>query len=271
MDDSDWARARGELTRPIVTMLSDFGLRDPFVGVMKGVLLGECPSVTLVDITHDIEPQAVAAGAFWLGQAFAWFPRGTVHLAVVDPGVGTARRAIVARAGAHCFVAPDNGLLEVVRRRAPSFEARLIDAPGLGLTVPSRTFHGRDLFAPVAGRLASGSLSFADVGPLAELSESSLVPEPRRAERAAAGQVLVVDRFGNLVTNLDGLPPSALSKATVRVLGRSLAVVETYADLAVGECGAVVGSFGQLEVVVRDGSAARELGAKAGTPVLVDW
>jgi len=254
-----------------VTLLTDFGLRDPFVGVMKGVLLRECPTVAFVDITHDIEPQGLDAGAFWLGQAYAWFPRGTVHLAVVDPGVGSSRQAIVARAGGHCFVAPDNGLLEVVRRRAPAFEARLIDAPGLGLSVPSRTFHGRDVFAPVAGRLASGSVSFDDVGPEVELSESSLVPEPRRAERSAEGQVLVVDRFGNLVTNLDGLPAGVLATATVRVLGRSLAVVGTYAELAAGQCGAVVGSFGQLEVVVREGSAALTLGAKPGTPVLVDW
>jgi len=271
MDDADWTQSRARLPRPVVTLLTDFGLSDPFVGVMKGVALGECPTATFVDITHDIEPQGLRAAAFWLGQAYAWFPAGTVHLAVVDPGVGTARRAIVACAGGHCFVAPDNGLLEVVRRREPALRARVIDSAKLGLPVPSRTFHGRDLFAPVAGRLAAGTVPFDDVGPEIELGDSALVPEPRRGERTAEGQVVVADRFGNLVTNLDGLPASALATATVRVLGRTVRVVGTYGDLARGECGAVVGSFGQLEVVVREGSAARDLGAKPGTPVLVDW
>jgi len=271
MDDSDWTRSRARLSRPVVTLLTDFGLSDPFVGVMKGVVLRECPAVALVDVTHDIEPQGLRAAAFWLGQAYAWFPAGTVHLAVVDPGVGTARRAIVACAGGHCFVAPDNGLLEVVRRREPALTARVIDAARLGLSVPSRTFHGRDLFAPVAGRLAAGSVAFDDVGPEIALGSSALVPEPKHGEHSAEGQVLVADRFGNLVTNLEGLPASALPTASVRVLGRSVRVVGTYAELAEGECGAVVGSFGQLEIVVREGSAARELGAKPGTPVLVDW
>jgi S-adenosylmethionine hydrolase len=269
MAEADWAAARQALRHPVVTLLTDFGLQDPFVGVMKGVLVGLCPDAQLVDLTHDIAPQNVRAGAFWLDNAYSWFPAGTVHLAVVDPGVGTSRRAVVVKAAGHCFVAPDNGLLDGVRR-GPSSAARVIDAARLGLVPRSRTFHGRDVFAPVAGRLASGALTFEEVGPEVDLGPGSVLPDPRIAERSVEGEVLVVDRFGNLVSNVVLASPVGTG-ATVRILGRSLPLVGTYADLAPGDCGAVVGSFGQVEVVRRNGSAAGALGAKPGTPVLVDW
>jgi S-adenosylmethionine hydrolase len=254
-----------------VTLLTDFGTVDPFVGVMKGVLLRGCPSATLIDLTHDVEPQSVRAGAFWLGQAYPWFPPATVHLAVVDPGVGTTRRGIVARADGYLFVAPDNGLLEVVTRHARDFEAREIDLERLDLVPRSRTFHGRDVFAPVAAALAEGSLAFEDVGPGVTPIETTFVPDASLSERSAAGEVLVVDRFGNLITNVGSLPLHALTLATVRILGHELKIVGTYGELDRGACGAVVGSFGQLEIVARESSAARHLGAMPRTPVLVDW
>lgn len=253
----------------IVTLLTDFGLHDPFVGVVKAAVLAHFRQATFVDLTHDIEPGLVADAAFWLAQAYPWFPPGTVHLAVVDPGVGTGRAALVARAGEHLFVGPDNGLFEVVRRRAPSFECRRIDSERLGLAAPSRTFHGRDVFAPVAALVASGKLAFGDVGPTHALGPTEGVPEPRVVDGVVEGEVLVVDRFGNLVTNVEGSSLRELPGARVDIAGRTLLVVGTYGDLFPGDCAAVVGSFGQVEIVQGGGSAALTLGAQRGTPLRV--
>jgi S-adenosyl-L-methionine hydrolase (adenosine-forming) len=253
----------------IVTLLTDFGLRDPFVGVMKGVVLSRCRAATLVDLSHDIGPGRVPDAAFWLAQAYPWFPPGTVHLAVVDPGVGTPRAALAVRAGGHVFVGPDNGIFEVVRRRAESFECFRIDPGRLGLSPPSRTFHGRDVFAPVAGSLATGSLQASDVGPSHEPLDTRLVPEPRRTSDGVEGEVIVVDRFGNLVTNIDGATLGELGSFRIELLGRVLPLVGTYGDAEPGDCVAVVGSFGQIEVAKRDGSAALALGAQRGTQLRV--
>jgi S-adenosylmethionine hydrolase len=253
----------------IVTLLTDFGLRDPFVGVVKAAVLARCRQATFVDLTHDIEPGLVADASFWLAQAYPWFPPGTVHLAVVDPGVGTNRAALVARADDHVFVGPDNGLFDVVRRRASSFECRRIDAAALGLAPPSRTFHGRDVFAPVAGLLASEKLAFGDVGPSHELVRAEMVPDARDVDGAVQGEVIVVDRFGNLVTNVDAASLGELTRARVDIAGRTLPVVGTYGDLFPGDCAAVVGSFGQIEIVQGGGSAALTLAAQRGTPLRV--
>jgi S-adenosylmethionine hydrolase len=256
-------------TSGIVTLLTDFGLRDPFVGVMKGALLARYPSARLVDLTHDIEPGRIADAAFWTAQAYPWFPPGTVHLAVVDPGVGTSRAALVVWCAGHLFVGPDNGLFELVFREAEAYECRRIDLPGLGLALPSKTFHGRDVFAPVAGLLASGRVELGGVGPPHEPLVTARVPRARPVAEGIEGEVLIVDRFGNLVTNVVAAPLGDLRGVSVEILDRTLEVVGTYGELAPGGCAAVVGSFGQLEVVERDGSAARTLGAQRGTPFRV--
>jgi S-adenosylmethionine hydrolase len=259
------------MTSGIVTLLTDFGTEDPFVGVMKGVVLSRNPRAVVVDLTHAIAPQRVGDAAFWLAQAFSWFPPGTVHVAVVDPGVGTERAAVVARAAEHWFVAPDNGLLEVVARRAASFEARAIDASGLGLKVASRTFHGRDVFAPVGALLASGALEFSQIGPLCTLTPTALVPEPVIGAAAAQGTVIVIDHFGNLVTNVLAVDLPVAAERRVAIAGREFPLVNTYADVEVGDVAAVVGSFGQLEVIARNASAAEVLGVERGARVLVSW
>ena len=259
------------MTSGVVTLLTDFGTRDPFVGVMKGVILKRSTRLTVVDVTHAIEPQQVGDGAFWLAQAFPWFPEGTVHVAVVDPGVGTARRAVVGCGSGHLFVAPDNGLLEVVARRSPDFEAREIDAERLGVRAASRTFHGRDLFAPVGALLASGAATFDAVGPVCTLATTSHVPEPVLGAKSAEGCVVVVDRFGNLLTNLAALALPAGGARRVSVSGHDLPLVGTFADVPPGALAALVGSFGQVEVFVRNGSAAAVLGAQRGTSVGVSW
>jgi S-adenosyl-L-methionine hydrolase (adenosine-forming) len=255
----------------VVTLLTDFGTRDPFVGVMKGVVLAACPDAAIVDLTHEIAPQCVRDAAFWLGLVSPWFRPGTVHVAVVDPGVGGTRRALSARADGQFFVAPDNGMLELVQRKAKHFEARELDPAALGITLQSRTFHGRDLFAPVAGRLAAGTLAFESTGSVVQPVATALLREPRVAERSAEGEVVLADHFGNLVTNVEADVWGDLAAVKVQVAGKEVLVVGTYADLSPGGIGAVVGSFGRLEIVCRDGSAAKALGIQSGAPVRVDW
>jgi S-adenosylmethionine hydrolase len=251
----------------IVTLLTDFGTRDPFVGVMKGVMLSIEPVLRIVDLTHGIEPQAIGDAAFWLEQSFSWFPAGSVHVVVVDPGVGSARAAVVLRAAGHYFVGPDNGCFEVVARRARSIEAREIVPEQLGLSVPSRTFHGRDVFAPVAALIASRQRAFEALGPTRALLPTACVPEPVVSDDGVDGVVVAVDRFGNLVTNVAAA--SLGVGARVEFAGRHVALVSTYADVAVGVFGAVVGSCGTVELFVRDGSARELTGAKRGTAVRV--
>jgi S-adenosylmethionine hydrolase len=253
----------------IVTLLTDFGTRDPFVGVMKGVILSREAQLRVVDLTHEVERHAVADAAFWLAQAFGWFPAGTVHLAVVDPGVGGARAAVAMQADEHLFVGPDNGVFEVVARRAKSVEVRQLFPERLRLPTPSRTFHGRDVFAPVAAMLASGTRAFADIGPSALLSPTALVPEPELTGEGARGAVVVVDHFGNLITNVPAAAVAAGRTQRIRLGGRDLALVGAYSDVPLGEPAAVLGSFGTVEVFVREGSAAAALGVKRGAAVSV--
>lgn len=243
---------------PIVTLLTDFGLIDSYVGEMKGVLLSRAPRVELVDLTHDIKPGDVQAGQYLLGRAWRCFPAGTVHLAVVDPGVGTTRRALAAQVADHFFVAPDNGLLS-------SLPA---DARFVALPVPagaSATFHGRDVFAPVAAALANGA-GLSHLGaPVTDVYRSPL-PEPREGRDGIVGEVIYVDRFGTLVSNLPVARAGAASR--IRVAGRDAGVLRrTFADVAPGELVVFMGSGGAIEIAVRDGHAARQLGVGVGAPV----
>lgn len=251
----------------VVTLLTDFGTRDPFVGVMKGVLLNASRELRLVDLSHEIAPGDVHAAGFWLERSYGYFPSGSVHLAVVDPGVGTERRPLALRIGDHAFVGPDNGLftrlLDAAGGRGLDVFAHRLDADAvrakLGLAgAPSRTFHGRDLFAPAAALLASGA-ELAALG--AEVSVEALV----RAAARPGPCVAVVDRFGNLIT--DALVDPLAPPRQVDIAGRRLRLAGTYGEAEPGECVALVGSFGTLEIAVRDGSAAAVLGVSAGEPV----
>ncbi|HEU4412601.1 MAG TPA: SAM-dependent chlorinase/fluorinase [Polyangiaceae bacterium] len=252
-----------------VTLLTDFGTRDPFVGLMKGVIVGLAPAARLVDLGHESDAFDVAAAAFWLARSYAYFPPGTVHLAVVDPGVGSARRAIAAVAGGHAFVGPDNGLLAGALAGAGPVEAVELDPSRAGRGGDlSATFHGRDLFAPAAARLAAGA-ALGELGrPLdpASLAPSPL-PSPRREGGALAGEVVVVDRFGNLITNLEAGARAAGSGARVEWAGGELRLVRTYAEAARGAPLALVNAFGVVEIAVREGSAAAAFGLGRGSPV----
>lgn len=240
----------------IVTLTTDFGDRDGYVGAMKGVILSRAPGVTLVDITHGVPRHDVAAAANALLDAAPCFPAGTVHLAVVDPGVGGARAAVVVAAGGQLFVGPDNGIFDLVAPRPDAVHA--IADPRFRRAAVAATFHGRDLFAPAAAQLALGAPPAA-VGPAVALRG--------RLEVAGGARVVHVDHFGNLVTGIAGVPATA----RFRIAGRVIAgVSETYESVAPGELCAYVGSRGTIEIAVREGSAAELLAAGRGTEVEID-
>ena len=243
----------------LVTLLTDFGNADGYVAEMKGVLLARCPGVVLVDVTHAVAPGDVAAGAYLLGRTWRAVPEGTVHLAVVDPGVGSARRLLAAEAGGHRFVAPDNGLLSRALDGRPARAVALTVPPGA-----SPTFHGRDVLAPAAAQLAAGA-PLVDIG--AGVRDPVLLPKPRLERRGAdlVGEVVHVDRFGTLVTSLpaDGVDLGG----TVRVAGRGVPLQTTFADVASGALVAFVGSGGTVEIAVRDGRADAVTGTGRGAEV----
>jgi S-adenosylmethionine hydrolase len=241
----------------VVTLLSDFGMADAYVAAMKGVILRIATGATVVDITHEVPPQDVTRGALVLADAAPWYPAGTVHVAVVDPGVGTERRAIVARVDDQIFVAPDNGLLGLVWSRGARRACHVVTRDDLGLPSRSATFHGRDLFAPVGAALAAGRLA---------------LPEPVVEDSSVTGVVLTADHFGNLVTCIEGrLVPRDRASVRVELGGATARLVRTYGEAVPGELVALVGSTGLLELAVAKGSAARALGAGCGAPVCVRW
>lgn len=256
----------------IVTLLTDFGTADNFAGVMKGVVASIAPEVRVVDITHDIAPQQVKQGRWVLSQSWPWFPRGTVHLAVVDPGVGTDRRALAVEAAGHFFIGPDNGLLSDLIRTEKA-KVRQITNHAWMLSDVSATFHGRDVFAPAAARLASGA-RFAAAGPVvADATYLGSMAPVRTGKRFWTGEVVHVDRFGNLITNLTpGAVPDLLVRPAVVKAGfqQIAGLSATYGAGKPGEVIALIGSHGGVELSVNCGSAARALGLALGSPVDVE-
>ena len=243
---------------PLVTLLTDFGTSDSYVAEMKGVLLERCPSAVLVDVTHAVPPGDIRAGAYLLGRSWSRFPRDTVHLAVVDPGVGTARAALAMRAHGHWFVGPDNGLFTLILRDA-AVEAVVLPVPASA----APTFHGRDLFAPVAAAIADGTPLEALGEPLATIPMRLTYAEPRYEGKSVVGEIVYVDRFGTLVTNLtpEVVPPYAVLEVEGLEIGP---LRRTFGDVPTGGLLAYVGSGGAVEIAVRDGSAARRLGLGVG-------
>jgi hypothetical protein len=245
--------------RPLVTLLTDFGTADGYVAEMKGVLLSLAPGAGLVDASHEVPPHDVESARLAVARYWRRFPPGTVHLVVVDPGVGSARRALAVASDDRFLVGPDNGVL------SPAL--LLPGARAVTLPVPaqaSATFHGRDLFAPAAARLAGG----ASLDSLGEPCDDPLVrrtPEAHRlADGGVRGEVIAVDRFGNLITNL-----IARRDGGVEVAGRRVPLARTYTDVPPGALLALTGSSGLVEIALRDGSAARELGLARGAPVVL--
>lgn len=246
----------------LVTLLTDFGTRDPYVGLMKGMVTRAHGRAQIVDLCHEVPPQDVALGALFLRSAVGRFPDGTVHVAVVDPGVGGQRRFVAVCAHRCYWLAPDNGVLTPVlpAPEGPG-EVRVVDVEKLELRPVSATFHGRDVFAPLAGLLASGRYGFHAVGPL--------VRDPVRLEGWLAGDpcVVHVDRFGNLITNIDGATVREQRIVAFEVAGRRASLRQTYSEAEVGDLLAVINSYDLLEIAVRDGNAEELLGVGLGTPV----
>jgi len=254
----------------IVTLLTDFGDRDVFVGTMKGVILGICPEARLVDLGHQVEPGDIAAGAFLLRAAVRYFPLGTVHLAVVDPGVGGERRPIALTAGEHRFVGPDNGLLwpaAALLAGSGTPAARLLTHPAYRLSEVSATFQGRDLFAPAAAHLARGA-DWESLGPAVTDPVRWEPPVPCRQTDGVTGEILWIDRYGNAITNLTPSDAHALGPGWVaEVAGLRLAPATHYAAVPAGEPLVLLGSLGTYEIAVNRGSAAERLGLRRGDSV----
>jgi hypothetical protein len=249
---------------PLITLLTDYGTTDPYVGELKGVLLSAAPSATLVDITHSITPGDIRTAAYVLNRTWSRFPPGTVHLTVVDPGVGTTRGALAISVGAHYFVGPDNGVFTGVVQAGNG--AMLVNLPVPSAASP--TFHGRDLFGPAAAALATGTPLEALGPPLTETPVRLAVSPPHYEGKSVLGEVIHVDRFGNLITDLTPalVPPYAVLEVEEVTIGP---VRRTFGDVPGGGLVAYLGSGGTIEIAVRDGSAARRLGLGVGGRVRV--
>ncbi len=245
----------------VITLTTDFGTADGYVGEMKGVLLSAAPEATLVDISHDIEPQDVHGARLLVERCWCRFPPGTIHVVVVDPGVGSTRGAIAVEANRRFLVGPDNGVLSSALVH-PGARVVLLPVP----RDASATFHGRDVFAPIAAQLAHGaelsSLGLPFTTPLVDVD-----PDPLTLPNGSTmGEVVLADRFGNAVTNIK---TALFTSATVEVAGRILTLSRTYADADPGQPLALIGSSGRLEIAVRNGHATRVLGLARGSRVLL--
>lgn len=254
---------------PILTLTTDFGLSDHYVAAMKGVILTICPRARIVDITHQVTPYEITEGAYLIAQAYRTFPKKTVHVVVVDPGVGTARRPILMEAAGQYFIAPDNGVLSMIYLREPH-KIRLIANEKYFLHPVSRTFHGRDIFAPAAAHLAAG-VAPAQFGKRIEDYLRPAFQQPRHCgKRTWSGQILKIDHFGNIISNfhIGDFPDLESRDITFSVgLQQVTVIARNYAETGPGELFAIVGSSGFYEFSVNQGSAAKRIGCAVGGPV----
>ena len=256
----------------VITLTTDFGAEGPFVAVMKGRILSRFPNARLIDVTHDIPVHWPAEAGFWLARAYQYFPTGSVHVAVVDPGVGTSRSILVVVGDGHAFLAPDNGLLAPVIARLGDVDSFLLDADrvlDLGLPPASATFHGRDIFAPFAAELAAGRMKPNELGPRASDVVPDWVDEPIVAAGQVSGVVITVDHFGNLISNIDAAAIASLEAPSVRIGTHRLPLLRTYGDVEPGQYLALINSFGVVEIARAEQSAAESLGVGRGSPVVV--
>jgi len=262
-------------TPPPIVLLTDFGFRDSYVGVMKGVIRNICRHADVIDLSHNIVPQDVAEAAFVLAASYRYFPADTIFTCVVDPGVGTDRAVLCLEANEQVFLAPDNGLLSVIAEGSAEPTIHRVTAEEYFLKDGSTTFHGRDIFAPVAAHLAEG-MEADKLGPRVRNMERLQLPNPvRTADGSLRGEIIYIDQFGNLITNIrDATIERTFSRGRegleVRVKRRSTSgLARAYADSPEGELVALIGSSGYLEVAVNKGSAAQLLGCERGDSVTV--
>jgi len=262
------------LPNPIITLTTDYGTDDHLVGVLKGVILKINPEVTIVDITHGVTPFDLLDGAMAISNAYSYFPPRTIHVVVVDPGVGTDRRPLLVSGQNQYFIAPDNGVLSGVYDKEQNFVVRHLTAEHYFLQPVSKTFHGRDIFAAVAGWL-SKNWQPASMGEEISDFKRFALPRPKEADGLLKGVVLKVDSFGNLITNFksEDLPEGALETGEIKLQVGTHSIgklVQTFANANAGEAFAYVGSSGLVEIGVNKGSASKTLGLGRGTAVLLD-
>lgn len=255
----------------LVTLTTDFGWREPFVGIMKGVMLARAPDLHFVDMAHEVSAfQPIEAG-FWMSRAVRYFAAGTLHVAVIDPGVGTPRDLIIALSSDQAILAPDNGLLAPLAARGHVDRVIRVNMTRLvqfGVSDISATFHGRDVFAPLAAELAAGRCDPADLGDEAASINMTGWPATRaRADGGIEGVIVAIDRFGNLISNIEAGAVMALDHPTVYVAGLSLPLKRTYGEVEAGDYLGLINSFDVLEVARARGSAAQGLSLAIGTPI----
>jgi len=258
---------------PIITLTTDFGYKDPFVGIMKGVILGINPSINIVDITHDIAPGNIMQAAFAIETSFAYFPYKTIHLVVVDPGVGTMRRPIIVSTARHYLVGPDNGIFSRIYSIAESIDVFHVTAEHYFLSPRSKTFHGRDIFAPVAAWLSKGVdiMNFGE--PISDYINLPIPLPSFPAKNIIEGEIIYIDRFGNLTTNIhsqkieDLLENNKGKKMRVLVKGMEAPFRNFYADANDNGIYSLINSFNYIELFVKNGNASLEFGLKVGDKV----
>ncbi|MGP0071409.1 MAG: S-adenosyl-l-methionine hydroxide adenosyltransferase family protein [Bryobacteraceae bacterium] len=258
------------MPRPVITLTTDFGLSDHFVGVMKGVIFGIHPSARVIDISHGVPPYDIAGGAFTIAQAYRYFPKKTIHVVVVDPGVGSARRPLLAEMAGQYFIAPDNGVLSIVFAREAPARVRHITADKYFLHPVSRTFHGRDVFSPVAAHLAAGVTPAKFGKQIDDYIRASFDKPAHTGKHSWTGTILKADHFGNLATNfhIDQFPSIRTHAFSLQAGLRTITrLALTFSECAPGELFAIVGSSGYVELAASEGSAAQALGCGVGSPV----
>ncbi len=264
---------------PVITLLTDFGTSDEYIGVMKGAILSVNPEAVLVDITHRIDPQDLIQGAYTIKAFYPYFPPGTVHLSVVDPGVGSGREIIALRMAGFCFLAPDNGILSLILKDVQVDEAVRVKNHEYFLNHISRTFHGRDIFAPVAGHISKG-LSLNQLGPAVEVKNLKRIVFPRveiLSDEVILGNIISVDHFGNLITNIDAVTIDALCNRKSRKIpaieiGGNFVegLSNSYTDAGVQQPLMTIGSRNLLEISVNKGNASRLSGKKKGDLIRIN-
>ncbi|MFH1862373.1 MAG: SAM-dependent chlorinase/fluorinase [bacterium] len=258
-----------------ITLTTDFGWMDAYVAAMKGVILSISPDCQIVDITHSIQPQNLWQAAIVLSNAVDFYPDGTIHVAVVDPGVGSSRAVIAVKTERHLFLAPDNGILELIFKKNPYCEVRRVENGSLFMPKVSHTFHGRDIFSPVAAHLANG-VPFAELGPIITEFERYIFPNPKLRGRTIEGEIIYCDHFGNLMTNvhesdlakLGSFNPSFLHIHVADTCVNGLS--KTYSDVELGELVCLFGSTGYLEVSIRQGSAYDRFRLPIGSKIVIE-
>lgn len=256
----------------ILTLTTDVGHKGPFTGTMKGQILRRLPQAKIVDLSHECSVHWPAEAGFWISRAYPYFPAGTVHVAVVDPGVGSSRELILLLREGHAFLGPDNGLLEPLCSDQVPWKAWRINQQSVahvGLDHVSATFHGRDIFAPLAAEIAAGRLLPRDVGKPTRELVPSILEAPEKIAGAVHGVVVTVDHFGNLISNIDQSLLESFSRPVVRAGGHEFPLLNTYSEVTPGEYLALVNSFGVIEIACAERSAADGLGLERGAPVII--